>query len=390
LNILIKHYTSKDRYLTYILYGLTRTGKTSILEYLRCRINGLPLKENPNYKIISFKWYLNEFPYKNSTSSQFWTWALETNIYDELNDELADKINMSYGKNGLPPAEQLSQLDLTKIVNVLNDNNIIPLITIDEFSFVRHILKQGLIDATFIATLRHLALEGKACFVYAGTYEIKDLPKEKDFGLEGQMTNTRAIHINEIDSFYADELIDACKLITFDNKAKAYIRALSGCIPYWIQWICLDCGKYAITNKRRYLGYNEVNHVIKVLTGEIQPLKNDTYVAIDEANFHNNQIDPENIAEHQLISSISYLNRESTQIERGISMDELKRLWDKYSVTDQVRADMTKALVSLKEKNILYSFTDEGREVYRLKVDLFRRWWFAHHRDIDVELSKKI
>lgn len=390
LNVLVEHYLSKDRSLTYILYGLTRTGKSSILEYLRCRINGLSLKENPNYMIISFKWNLNEFPYKNSTSSQFWTWALETNIYNELNDELADKVDMSYGENGLPPAELLSQLDFTKIVDVLNNNNIIPLITIDEFSFVRHMLKEGLIDATFIATLRNLALTGKACFVYAGIYEIKDLTKEKEFGLEGQMTNTRAMHINEIDPQYADELIDACELITFDDKAKTYIRALSGCVPYWIQWICLDCGKYAVSHKRRHLGYNDVNHVVEVLTGEIQPRKNGTCVAIDEANFHNNQIDPENIAEHQLISSISYLNRESTQIRRGISMDELKRLWDKYSVSDQIRVDMTKALISLKEKNILHSFTDEGREVYRLNVDLFRRWWFAHHKDISVELSKKI
>ena len=390
LDTLVEHYLSKERSLTYILYGLTRTGKSSILDYLRTRINGLYLKENSNYRIVPFKWYFNEFPYKNSTPSQFWTWALETNIYNELADELADAIDEAYGEDGLPPAGQLSQLDFTKIVYILNNNNIIPLITIDEFSFVRHMLKAGLIDATFIATLRNLALTGKACFVYAGTYEIKDLPKEKEFGLEGQMTNTRAMHINKIDPKYADELIDACELITFDDRAKEYIRVLSGCIPYWIQWICLDCGRFAVAHKRRHLGYNEVDHVIRILTGEAQPLKNDTCVAIDETNFHNNQIDPDNIAEHQLISSISYLNRESTQIERGISMDELKRLWDKYSVTDQVRVDMTKALVGLKEKNILHSFTDEGREVYRLTVDLFRRWWFAHHRDISVELSKKI
>lgn len=95
----------------------------------------------------------------------------------------------------------------------------------------------------------------------------------------------------------------------------------------------------------------------------------------------------ENIAEHQLISSISYFNRESTQIERGISMDELKRLWDKYSVNEERRLNMTRALASLKDKKILYSFTDEGREVYRLSVDLFRRWWFVHHKDLDLEFS---
>ena len=90
-------------------------------------------------------------------------------------------------------------------------------------------LKEGLVDATFISELRDLALKGKACFVYAGTYDIKELPKEKEFGIEGQMTNTRSMHINEIEQVYADELIDACESIVFVEKAKAYIRSLSGC-----------------------------------------------------------------------------------------------------------------------------------------------------------------
>ena len=324
LNTLVNHYLSKDRSLTYILYGLTRTGKSSILDYLRNRIKEQPLKEDSNKKILAFKWYLNEFPYKNSTSAQFWTWALETNIYNELSDELADKIDASYGEEGLPPAEKMSQLDFVKIVDVLNNNNIVPFITIDEFSFVRLMLKEGLIDATFVSTLRNLALTGKACFVYSGTYDIKELPKEKEY-IAGQMNNTLPMPINQIDEQYADELIDACPRLIFDDKAKTYIRALSGCVPYWIQWICLACGKYAVANKHRHLGFNEVNDVVKVLTGETLPGKKDTWESMDETNFHNNQIDPENIAEHQLISSISYLNRESTQIERGISMDELKR-----------------------------------------------------------------
>lgn len=386
LNTLVNHYLSKDRSLTYILYGLTRTGKSSILDYLRNRIKGQPLKEDANKKILAFKWYLNEFPYKNSTSAQFWTWALETNIYNKLTDDLADKIDSFYGDEGLPPAEQLSQLDFIKIVDVLNNNNVVPFITIDEFSFLRLMLKEGLIDATFVSTLRNLALTGKACFVYSGTYDIKELPKEKEY-IAGQMNNTLPMPINQIDEQYANELIEACPQLIFDDKAKTYIRALSGCVPYWIQWICLACGKYAVADGHRHLGFNEVDYVVKVLTGEILPRKKDTWESLDETNFHNNQIDPENIAEHQLISSISYLNRESTQLERGISMDELKRLWDKYSVSDEKRLNMTRALASLKDKKILNPFTDEGREVYRLNVDLFRRWWFVHHRDLDLEFS---
>lgn len=390
LATLVNHYLSKDRTFTYILYGLTRTGKSSILDYLCERIQGKTLHEDPTKSILTFRWnFLNisskDSSSKVSTIEALWMRLLEINIYNKLPDTIKDAIDSKYSDNQLP--EILHQSDLDIFVEALNMEGIIPLITIDEFSYIRQMLKEGLVDATFLSDLRELALKGKACFVYAGTYDIKELPKEKEFGIEGQMTNTRPMHINEIEQVYADELIDACNSIIFGEKAKSYIRALSGCVPYWIQWICLDCGKYAVAHKKRHLGYRDVDHVVRVLTGEEQPSKRDTWEAIDETNFHNNQISPNNVAEHQLISCISYLIRESTHIERGVSMDELSRLWDKYNVSPEKRLNMTKALKNLVEKNVIRQFTDETREVYRLNVDLFRRWWYVHHRDLSLEFS---
>ncbi|MBQ6063629.1 MAG: hypothetical protein IJK87_08375 [Prevotella sp.] len=385
LSTLINHYLSIDRTQTYILYGLTRTGKSSILDYLCERIDGKPLHEDSTKTIKTFRWDFSKISFKNSTVTELWTNLIEINIYNKLPEDIQDCIDQRYANNQLP--ELLRQSDLDIIIATLNSKGIIPLITIDEFSNIRPMLKEGLVDATFMSDLRDLALKSKACFVYAGTYDIKELPKEKEFGIEGQMTNTRPMHINEIAQIYADELIDACDALIFDEKAKAYIRALSGCVPYWIQWICLDCGKYAVAHKKRHLGYNEVDYVIRILTGETHPKQSDTWEAIDETNFHNNQISPDNVAEHQLISSISYLIRESTQIERGVSMDELVRLWDKYKLPDDKRLNMTRALKSLEEKRVLRQFTDETREVYRLNVDLFRRWWFVHHRDLSLEFS---
>ena len=376
---------SKDRTQTYILYGLTRTGKSSILDYLCERIDGQPLREDSEKRIKSFKWDFSKISFKNASVADLWMNLLEINIYNKLPEDILDVVDGFFPNRKLP--ETLCQSDLDIMVGALNLCGLIPLITIDEFSNIKPMLKEGLVDATFISELRDLALKGKACFVYAGTYDIKELPKEKEFGIEGQMTNTRSMPINEIEQVYADELIDACESIIFVEKAKAYIRSLSGCVPYWIQWICLDCGKYAVAHKKRHLGYRDVDHVVKVLTGEEQPSKMDTWEAMDETNFHNNQISPNNIAEHQLISCISYLIRESTQIERGVSMDELTRLWDKYNVPSDKRLNMTRALKNLEEKRVIRQFTDETREVYRLNVDLFRRWWYMHHRDLALEFS---
>ena len=385
LSTLINHYLSKDRTQTYILYGLTRTGKSSILDYLCERIEGQPLREDSEKKIRTFKWDFSKISFKNASVADLWMNLLEINIYNKLPEDILDVVDGFFPNNKLP--ETLCQSDLEIMVGALNSCGLIPLITIDEFSIIKPMLKEGLVDATFISELRDLALKGKACFVYAGTYDIKELPKEKEFGIEGQMTNTRSMPINEIEQVYADELIDACESIIFAEKAKAYIRSLSGCVPYWIQWICLDCGKYAVAHKKRHLGYREVDHVVKVLTGEEQPSKMDTWEAMDETNFQNNQFSPKNIAEQQLISCIAFLVRESTQIERGVSMDELTRLWDKYNVPADKRINMTRALKNLEEKKVIRQFTDETREVYRLNVDLFRRWWYMHHRDLALEFS---
>ena len=390
LDTLVNHYLSKDRSQTYILYGLTRTGKSSMLDYLRDRINGQSLKEDNSVHIMTFKWYLNEFSYIRSTVEDFWTWAIETNIYnvlDKTSPMLADAIDTAFS-NSLPEAGKWTQADFSRIVDVLNEHNIVPLITIDEFSYVRDMLKTKLLDATFISTLRNLALTGKACFVYAGTYDIKDLPKEKEYGIVGQMNNTTPMHINEIDDIYANELIDACPQILFDDRVKTYIRTMSGCIPYWIQWICKDCGKYAVAHKKKHLGLRDVSHVVDVLSGSIKPDALDCWQALDEENFQNNQITPGNVEEQQLITSMAFLLKDSApMMGRGISMDELKQLWEQYSVPSDKILKMAKALTTLEERKVLKSFTDENREVYKFSVELFRCFWYNHHKDIDTILT---
>lgn len=382
---LISHYLSKERYMTYILYGLTRTGKSSVLDYFCERIKGKHINEDDSKTIMTFKWDFSGIEIKNTTRSVLWAYLLETNIYDKLSDELANTVDMEYSEHGFPEPDKLSQSDLETIIIALNKCNIIPLIAIDEFSYVRKMIEYGLLDITFIKKLRDIAYSGNASFLYAGTYDIKDIPRE--YGLTGEMNNTKAMRINEIDEKYADELMDVCPNIIFDEKAKEYIRMLSGCVPYWIQWICLNCGKYAIAYRRRHLGYRDVNNVVEVMTGEVQANPKDAWGGIEEIAFYNNQIDPKNKAEHQLISSISYIVRESTHIERGVSMDELNQLWDKYKVDELTKKNMVRALVGLEERRIIKQFTDETREVYRINVDLFRRWWFAHHRDLKLEFS---
>ena len=157
LSTLINHYLSKDRTQTYILYGLTRTGKSSILDYLCERIDGQPLREDSEKIIKTFKWDFSKISFKNASVADLWMNLLEINIYNKLPEDILDVVDGFFPNNKLP--EILCQSDLDIMVSALNSCGFIPLITIDEFSIIKPMLKERLVDATFISELRDLALK---------------------------------------------------------------------------------------------------------------------------------------------------------------------------------------------------------------------------------------
>ena len=387
LDMLLKHYLSAERTNTYILYGLTRTGKSSILKYLRDKISGKALDEKPHMKVLPISWDLKAVAYKKGQEADFWENLVGINMYETFSKEIKKELDKSYKSGSVP--EILSQKDFLQFIDVLNRISYFPFITIDEFSYVKNSMDEGLLNASFLSILRDMSLEGKAAFVYAGTYDIKELPRDPQYGITGQLTNTKVFPVNEIDGDAANELIDAwVPTLNFTDNAKAHIRRLSGCVPYWIQWICRSCGKFATLplHKKHWLGYDEVEEVVKILTGEEKP--DPTYAGcIDENNFQNNQYTPDAISEHAVITCFAYITKDQKRNIRGVGIPELQSLWNKYNVSDEFKRQMVDAISKLVEKKILKDDIDEGRPVYRINVDLFRRWWYVHHKDLNIALT---
>lgn len=395
LNRLKSHYLSAERTRTFILYGLTRTGKSTILKFLRDSINNKPLSDRNDVLIRAFDWDFSKVNFEKDKEDEFWEHLIGTKIYDTLSKEEQDIINKSYRGGNLP--DRLGQNDLLKIIDVLNSINLLPFITIDEFSNVKNGMDNSMLNASFLSILRDLSIDGKACFLYAGTYDIKDLPRDEKYGITGQLVNTDSMCINAIDEGAANELINAwVPTLNFTSEAMKHIRELSGCVPYWIQWICLNCAKFAATSNRHWLGLDEIEDVVKVMTGERLPTKAERWSVIDEANFQNNQYTPNAIAEHALITTIAYLNCEknddvgSPRISKphGVSIQEITNVCERFHISSDFQEKMLASIEILDEKKILQRYTDENRVVYILSVDLFRRWWYVHHKDLYI-YSKK-
>lgn len=380
---LVSHYLSIERDKSYILYGLTRVGKSSILTYLKKHIEQQNIIiDNHSYKIVAFE--LNFSDAADYKAEDFWYYVLRVQIYDNLKNYLPKEIVDSYCLPSKPRAK-----DLPIVLHFLKENYLYPLFLIDEFSFIKDMIDNKKVSTAFLHTLRQYSFDGLASFIYAGTYDIKELIRNPNYGITGQLVNALDLQINEIAKQDAEELMNVIdNKLSFTQEAREHIHKLSGDIPYFIQMICKYCGYYAVENRRRYIGYPELEYVIKLLTGEIMSKENDSLVKELSINcFLNNQYsaaDPKPV--NVLLSSIAYFNKGVINNPRGISLPELQKLWSERGINDY-RPKLAESIELLLEKKVLIQNKDDDNIVYTLAVDLFRRWWYVHHRDIDLEIT---
>lgn len=383
LEILKKHYTSAEKDKPYILYGLTRTGKSSILKYLKKALDGSKVTvNNESFTIATFCWDLSQAAaLKNA--QDLWQYLLYTQVYEELDDFISDNYLSEFHLSEKPRAK-----DFSRILNYMHKKKIYPLFLVDEFSFIKVLMDDSVVNPAFLHMLRQFSLEELASFIFAGTYDVKELLKDVKYGITGQLVNAIEKQISEIDDAPAEELMDVLKgKLSFTNEAKSHIHRLSGNIPYFIQMICKNCAYYAVEKRRTIIGYPELEHVIKVLTGEVGPDEESRVKALPENVFQNNMFSPADPKEVKvLITTICHLNKDNNVLSRGVGIVELHELWGKNKVQAFV-PKLADALELLIQKKVLDPLEDEGLPVYKIKVDLFRRWWRVHHPDIKLEIN---
>lgn len=386
---LIAHYTSIEKYKAYILYGLTRTGKSSILTYLGENINNASLIiGNEHLKVIPFMILLNEIA-NATTAEEMWD--------DILNETLSAKFKewIKHNENKSIELENYnSARDFVKLMRCMKSYGVYPLIMIDEFSYIKDLMDRGLMTPAFLHTMRDCSLNGLCSFIFAGTFDIKELVRNPKYGITGQFVNTIEEQIGKIDESSAEELINAMDdKLCFTYEATKHIHELSGDVPYFIQIICMNCAYYAIENKRMYIGYPELETVIKILTGEQCGSVESKIKLLPEGTFQNNMFsatDPPDV--NMVLSCIAHLNKNNIENPRGISINEIQDLWNDKNIPD-FRARVADAVRFLDEdKKVLTHYNDEGVPSYKISVDIFRRWWKNKHQDINLEfdlLTKK-
>jgi hypothetical protein len=384
---LSQHYLSTEKDKPYILYGLTRTGKSSVLEYLRKDLEGDSfISKGSEKNVITFSWDFSEAA-NHSNAADFYNYILYDQTFEVI-EKYFSKNKLSL--DGFIIEERVKFKHFKVILEFLANKNIYPIFFIDEFSFIKPIIDKGTITSAFLHSLRQFALNGLASFIFSGTYDIKSLIRDPKYGITGQLVNAIEYQINEIS---ADSSIELIKVIddkvSFTPEAIQHIMFLSGRIPYFIQIICKYCGYYACENKRRNIGYPELEKVVRILIGQETAREDSLVKKLPENIFQNNQFSPSDPKEVSVLtSSLAYFNKNNL-IPRGVGFHELEKLWADQKLSSY-KAKLADAISILEEKKIIIKEEDEGIPVYKLSVDLFRRWWSNHYTDIDLILTSLI
>lgn len=376
LNELIRHYLSKDRDKPYMLYGLTRTGKSSLVEYLKNNIKGKTIViGEKELTILPFDWNVGI----SGIQSKFWEYLLVDSIFNLIPEDKKCNIHIQ---------SHPTLLDFEPLLWQLRENGIYPLICIDEFSNVKKRMNDGLMTAETLQEFRDTQFKNLVSFIFAGTYDIKDLVTDPEYGITGQLVSIIDRQINEIDFRSAEELMDVMSdKLKFTQEAKNYLHTLTGDVPYFIQGICKRCGDYAFENRRTIIGYPELEYIIKILTEEIDnPNEYSLVGPIPDGYFDSNMVDYSDNISKALYSTIAYINRNNYDKPRGVSMKEIEDIW-KFRGVENYSKKISDSIKRLELKRIIVKEPDEDRFVYRLRVDFFRRWWRIHHSDLDVELG---
>lgn len=380
-----EHYCSDRKYYSYVLYGLSRTGKSCILHNLGRKICGSVIQgPDSSRRICPVYIDLGEVESLSSDNTSFWRKFLSVARLDAIKNcktfapELAASISVSK--------------DFDEFVSNMNEIGFFPLFMFDEFSVMKEIIDKGFINTAFLQYMRTLSADKNlASFIFAGTYDIKDLIYDSSYNIAGAFPYIIKPKkpVFEISMSAAEELITVMQdSITFTPAAIREIHRLSGDVPYWIQKICLNSGYYAISNNKPDIGLAELDTVIKQMVGEQVNTEDDLskITHLGEETFIKTQIltdDPEEF--NLILTSVAFLMRHNEN-PSGVSYEQMKNLWRDYDVFD-AKYDIPKAINLLEERHTITKESRDEQTYYRFSLDLFRRWWDINHFDIDLQLS---
>ena len=415
---LTRHYLSNDRIETWILYGLTRHGKSSIHQYLSKALLESDLVQTNQHgtlKVLPFNWDFGVAA-TSVDAKELWGYLVFEQIIDKI-QEYANEGIISSKILSDPVLQRLTDknekdfgfraVDLRKTLHLLVKYNYLAFIAVDEFTYYTNMIDNGMITPAFLASLRKITIEDElACFIFAGVYDLIEIIKNEDYGITSQLANAREYKVAGINKKASEELIQAMgEKLQFTDEAVKMIQSITDNIPYFVQIICRRCGKYAVSKKKNVMGVSDVEKVIKFMTGEKEDIETDIAYKIKRLEpdvFKSTQFRPSELYCNAIISTIACRSIDDEYTIRQVAVDiaheDIVHTWGRHRWSDETKKPMLglfqgklqESIETLEKRGVISKTSGEIETFYRLSVDLFRRWWNVEYPKLENELDKLI
>ena len=386
LEVLVRHLKSVDRAKSCMLYGLTRMGKSSLLSFLARRIDLQPTDHpGPSSRFFCVEW--NFAQAANNKKAAMWRRFLREAVVDKAK-RLAEA--------GELPATAVPQLhdqenpdfdDWDKVLKTMRARQLYPVFLVDEFTYYKQMANSHLVEPSFLAAIRDFAIQGLASFIFAGTYDLRELLQEKKYGITGQLVNVEERRVSQIDEADARELIvKPMPELKFTEEAIQHILLLTFRIPYFVQLLCRRLALFATIAGHGRIGYPEVEQVVLSL---IDDQEADMNLGIDPLGpnvFMNNMHHPQDPPHHHALLTTLCDHLRGQVLPAPLPLDTIKTVWQQHGVPEPEHL-IARAVKELKDRQVLIEGAADGRPTYQISVDLFRRWWANEHRFLETDLD---
>ncbi|MFO7679072.1 MAG: PQQ-binding-like beta-propeller repeat protein [Chloroflexota bacterium] len=334
-----------------ILFGQRRTGKTSILLRLQ---QHLPQNILPVYIDCQSLGVTRGMP------------ALLSDLAWQIADALAArKVTIEVPETAVwqqDPTVFFQRLFLPQVQALLPADTII-LLVFDEFEAFESLVRDGLLPPTFFTYMRHLMQHSQGLsFMFVGAHRLEEMTADywsvlfnialyEKIGYLDQEAMTRLIRE------------PVTPYLVYDDLALDKIRRVTAGHPYFLQLVCYTLVKRANAQRSTYVTISDVNAALDemILLGEVH------FAYIWQRS---------SFVEKAMLTAVAHL----MEADMLFHPEDLMQYLETYGIHLNPN-DVTTALTSLAQREILAEVSEGVTTLYELKTGLVGLW-VAQHKSL--------
>jgi hypothetical protein len=230
------------------------------------------------------------------------------------------------------------------------------LLVFDEFEAFESMVADGILPRTFFPYMRHLIQHSSGLgFVFVGTRRLEEMSADY-WSVLFNIALYRKLDFLSPEA--AQRLIcePVAPHLIYDDLALDKILRVTAGHPYFLQLVCYTLVKQANQQKTGYVTISDVNIAL------------DEMLRLGEVHFAY-LWQRSNLAERAVLAAASHLMDRNEPLHPEEIIDYLQS----YSI-ELDPTEVTHALNSLVERDVMREMTEEGKSLYELRIGLVGQW----------------